>query len=105
MKYSRTSGVVISTIDSSLGLDFKAVIVAGLFPYNYCFMENKKVPLRSWETIKQLEKNEQEQVQVNMRKMYTACSRAREILYVISDLQTDSPMERLLTVAKEFNNV
>ena len=44
-------------------------------------------------------------MQINMRKMYTACSRAREILYVISDLQPESPMERLLTVAKEFNNV
>ena len=105
VKYSRTSGVVISTIDSSLGLDFKAVIVAGLYPNNYCFTDNKKIPLKTWRTIKQLDKNEQEQVQINMRKMYTACSRAREILYVISDLQPDSPMERLLTVAKEFDNV
>ena len=29
------NGVVISTIESSLGLDFKAVILAGLYPYNY----------------------------------------------------------------------
>lgn len=106
VQYSRTSGVVITTIDSSLGLDFKAVIVAGLYPYNYCFIDNnKRVQLKTWKTIGSLEKNEQEQVQINMRKMYTACSRAREILYVISDLQPESPMERLLTVAKEFDNV
>lgn len=106
VQYSRTSGVVITTIDSSLGLDFKAVIVAGLYPYNYCFLDNnKRVQLKTWKAISSLEKNEQEQVQINMRKMYTACSRAREILYVISDLQPESPMERLLTVAKEFNNV
>ena len=105
-QYSRTTGVVVSTIDSSLGLDFKAVIVAGLYPYNYCFMDNnKRVQVTTWKAIKNLEKSEQEQVQINMRKIYTACSRAREILYVISDLQPDSPMERLLTVAKEFNNV
>ena len=102
VQYSKTTGVVISTIDSSLGLDFKAVIVAGLFPYNYFFTDKgKKVPITSWEKIGQLGKREQEKVQIQIRKIYTACSRARDILYVLSDLQPNSPMEQILTEAKE----
>lgn len=102
VQYSKTKGVVISTIDSSLGLDFKAVIVAGLYPYNYFFMDNgNKVPISSWTKIGQLGRHEQEKVQIQMRKLYTACSRARDILYVLSDMQLDSPMEQLLTEAKE----
>lgn len=102
VQYSRTTGVVISTIDSSLGLDFRAVIVAGLFPYNYFFTDKgNKVPIASWAKIGQLGKHEQEKVQIQMRKLYTACSRARDILYVLSDMQCDSPMEQLLTVAVE----
>lgn len=105
-QYSRTSGVVVSTIDSSLGLDFKAVIVSGLYPYNYCFTEdNKKKTIKTWKAIAELPREEQESIKVQMRKIYTACSRARDILYVLSDLQPNSPMERLLTVAEEFNDV
>lgn len=102
VQYSKTTGVVISTIDSSLGLDFRAVIVAGLFPYNYFFTDKgNKVPIVSWTKIGQLGKHEQEKVQIQMRKLYTACSRARDILYVLSDMQPDSPMEQLITEAKE----
>lgn len=102
VQYSKTTGVVISTIDSSLGLDFRAVIVAGLFPYNYFFTDNgNKVPITSWVKIGKLGQHEQEKVQIQMRKLYTACSRARDILYVLSDMQPDSPMEQLITEAKE----
>ena len=44
-KYSNVNGVVVSTIESSLGLDFKAVVLAGLYPYNYVFPdENSSKP-------------------------------------------------------------
>lgn len=100
VQYSKTTGVVISTIDSSLGLDFKAVIVAGLYPYNYYFTDGgNNVLVTSWETIGKLGQHEQEKVQIQIRKLYTACSRARDILYVLSDLQPGSLMEQLLTEA------
>lgn len=100
--FSKTSGVVVSTIDSSLGLDYKAVIVAGLYPYNYFFTDRgAKVEINSWEQIGELGAESQEKVQVQIRKIYTACSRARDILYVISDLKPDSPMEQILIEAKE----
>ena len=99
-RYSATTGIVVSTIDSSLGLDFKAVILAGLYPYNYVFCEKGdsvyKKEIGSWEAIKKMEEQEQSKVQSQMRSMYTACSRARDILYVISDLKPGSPMEEII---------
>lgn len=105
VQFSKTNGVVVSTIDSSLGLDFKAVIVAGLYPYNYFFTDKgTKVEISTWKQIGGLGADSQEKVQVQIRKMYTACSRARDILYVISDLKPGSPMEQILIEAKEKKN-
>ena len=97
-RYSQTSGVVVSTIESSLGLDFKAVILAGLLPYNYVFPQggNSK-EINSWSGIKAMTEEEQNLVQSQMRSIYTACSRARDILYVLSDLKNGSPMEELIS--------
>ena len=96
-RYSDTNGVVVSTIDSSLGLDFKAVIVAGLYPYNYIFGDGYyKKAISSWAAIKSMTEDEQSQVQSQIRAIYTACSRARDVLYVLSDLAPGSPMEEIL---------
>ena len=96
-RYSNTKGVVVSTIESSLGLDFKAVILAGLFPYNYIFPdERSSVEIKTWTGIKKMSEAEQNLVQSQMRSIYTACSRARDILYVLSDLKPGSPMEEIL---------
>ena len=96
VKYSNTSGVVISSISSSLGLDFRAVIVAGLYPYNYIFTNNIRTKISSWNEIKSLSTEQKSDVQKEMREIYTACSRAREVLYVISDLDSGSPMEEVI---------
>lgn len=96
-RYSDTNGVVLSTIDSSLGLDFKAVIVTGLYPYNYIYGDDfYKKEISSWNTIKGMNDDDQLQVQSQMRAIYTACSRARDVLYVLSDLKPGSPMEEIL---------
>lgn len=97
--YSNTRGVVISTIDSSLGLDFKAVIMVGLFPFSYVFSDGTKVKplkIKSWEQLKSLSLEDQEKVKVQLRKIYTGCSRAREILYVLSDIDAGSPFSDIL---------
>lgn len=91
------SGVVISTIESSLGLDFKAVILAGLYPYNYVNVDGEVVgEIKTWTSIKNMPENQQTAVQSQMRAVYTACSRARDMLYVISDLNPGSPMEEII---------
>ena len=98
-KYSETTGVVISTIESSLGLDFKAVILAGLYPYNFVNQEGKVgKEIRSWTDIAEMKEDEQEAIQSQMRSIYTACSRARDVLYVLSDIKPGSPMEDILKV-------
>lgn len=96
-KQGDITGVVISTIESSLGLDFKAVILAGLFPYNY--VNNNGLvgkEIKTWAGIKNMAEEEQNAVQSQMRAIYTACSRARDILYVLSDMKKGSPMEEIL---------
>lgn len=103
VRYSQTTGVVLSTISASLGLDFKAVILTGLYPYSYVFTEdnNKKVSkklVRSWSEIKAMNEEEQRAVQSQIRSIYTACSRARECLYVLSDIVPDTPIEEILKI-------
>ncbi len=96
-RYSQTTGIILSTIDSSLGLDFKAVIFAGLYPYNFVFEENgTKKEISSWAAIKNMTDEQQTKVQSQMRAIYTACSRARDVLYVLSDINTGTPMEEIL---------
>jgi hypothetical protein len=96
-RYSQTAGVILSTIDSSLGLDFKAVILAGLYPYNYVFGEHGTMKkITSWSEIQKMNDAEQSNVQNHMRAVYTACSRARDVLYILSDLDPDTPMEEIL---------
>ena len=99
-RYSDTEGIVLSTIDSSLGLDFKAVIVTGLFPYNYVYSKEGDArhlkKLTDWKMIARLPEDEKETVQIQIRKMYTACSRARDLLCIISDINKNSPMDDIL---------
>lgn len=91
------SGVVISTIESSLGLDFKAVVLSGLFPYSYVNNDGVVGPvIKTWSGIKAMDVADQTAVQSQMRAIYTACSRARDVLYVISDLKTGTPMEEII---------
>lgn len=106
------TGVVISTIESSLGLDFKAVILAGLYPYSYVNKDGEVgKEIKSWSDIKNMANDDQTAVQSQMRSIYTACSRARDVLYVLSDLKSDSPMEEIIknssrnaTVSTSSNN-
>lgn len=96
-KYSSSNGVVISSIDSSLGLDFRAVILTGLYPYTYVFDKNGyRKKLSSWNSVKTLPEDDKESAQIQMRKLYTACSRAREVLYVLSDVERGTVMDEII---------
>lgn len=95
--YSNSKGVVISSIDSSLGLDFRAVVLTGLYPYTYVFdAGGHRHRLSTWETIKDFKDDEKEAAQIQMRKLYTACSRAREVLYVLSDAETGTVIDDII---------
>ena len=95
--YSNSSGIVISSIDSSLGLDFRAVILAGLYPFTYVFGENgSRKKLSNWNVIDTFSDEEKESTQIQMRKLYTACSRAREVLYVLSDISEGTIIDEII---------
>ena len=97
------TGVVISTIESSLGLDFKAVILAGLYPYSYVNKDGEVgKEIKSWSDIKSMPSDDQAAVQSQMRAVYTACSRARDVLYVLSDMKGDSPMEEIIKNSSRY---
>lgn len=97
VRYSDASGVILSSIDSSLGLDFRAVILAGLYPFNYVFDSNSNAKiLSSWKVVKSFKPDMKESVQIEMRKLYTACSRAREVLYILSDLTPGTIMDDII---------
>ena len=100
--YSNTNGVILSTIDSSLGLDFRVVILTGLFPYTYIFdEEGRRIKLNGWDSLMSLNPDELENVKINMRKVYTACSRAREVLYVLSDAESGTVIDSILRKGKQ----
>ena len=42
--------------------------------------------------LKEKEENDKEIYFSNLRKIYTACSRAREKLYILSDLDSNTPI-------------
>ena len=95
--YSNSNGVVISSIDSSLGLDFRAVVLTGLYPYTFVFDGNgHRHKLSGWNSIKSLPDEAKEAAQIQMRKLYTACSRAREVLYVLSDAEDETIIDDII---------
>jgi len=102
-RYSKTNGITLTTIDSSLGLDFKAVILAGLYPCTY--VSELKTNIVKWEELGRLTIDQKNSVQTILRKIYTACSRAREYLYCICDLPKDSMISELLLsgIREEIN--
>lgn len=100
-KYRETTGVVLSTIDSSLGLDFKAVILCGLYPLGFVSEKGsdsvvKQKKIKSWTSIEKMTDLQKEEVVEHMRKIYTACSRARDVLYVLSDIDKESPVSEII---------
>ena len=94
------TGVVLTTVDSSLGLDFRAVIVAGLYAMDYVAVkENDKVRYQyvgGWEELRNKSGVFHEHFKKEACKLYTACSRAREYLYVLCDARQGSPVDNLL---------
>lgn len=80
--YGTEGGVKLIKLDSVLGLDFRAVIICGLITLG----EYDKTKNPDWNSLK---KNEEERnnaitaVQENIRRLYVACTRAKEVLHII----------------------
>jgi len=75
--YGSRRGVTITTIEGSLGLDFRAVILAGLLPLG---IHEKARSIKDFETPS-LEKFEAFKKNINF--LYTGCTRAKDELTII----------------------
>ncbi len=90
-----TNGIIFSTIDSSLGLDFDVVIVCGTAYWQYYWVGKTKHSL----TQNKLESGDNSAITAYCeygRKLYSACSRARNGLIIIDDLPKDYPIQKLI---------
>ena len=101
-----SSGVLLSTIDSALGLDFKYVILCGLNYWSYYWPFNA-IPIELSEEA--LTESKYKTVAIEQfteigRKVYSACSRAKSGLIIINDLDELSPVQRIIKPkgGKEF---
>lgn len=75
--YGSRAGATITTIEGSLGLDFKAVIVAGLLPLGAHENAKKK------EDFFPISEEKQDAFKRNINYLYTGCTRAKDELYVV----------------------
>ncbi len=99
----QTSGVVLSTIDSALGLDFKFVILTGTFYWTYYWNETHQRTACHFSKASLAHKSSPDydagvaHFMRAGRKLYSACSRAREGLIIIDDSNELTPFSELYT--------
>ena len=81
-RYGDDGGVRFISFHSTLGLDFRAAIVCGLIPLG----EYNGTKLPDWDQIKEDENKYREMLkhtEDDIRFLYVACTRAKEILHII----------------------
>ena len=100
VRYGANDGVAMISFESVLGLDFKAVIVCGLKPFG----DYDNTKFLSEADLKKLSPEDEaiENIRNNVRMLYVACTRARDILYIIQpEREEDSLYIRMLLNAVE----
>lgn len=81
-------GVVVASLDAIAGLEFKAVVLTGLYPFSYVFdKKGNRIKLNDWDAIQYLSDENREQIHTYFSKIYKGYLRANEILYVLSDAE------------------
>ena len=101
VRYGANDGVALISIQSVLGLDFRAVIVCGLKPLG----DYDGTKIFSKEEIQALEPNGEmvTSIKDNISNLYVACTRARDILYIVQPEEKTSSiyMEMLINAVEE----
>lgn len=94
--FGETGGVKLVKFQSTLGLDFRAAIICGLVTLG----EYDKVKNPNWEELKINEEcyvNAIAATQSCIQNLYVACTRAKEVLYIIaSETEDESVFMKLL---------
>ena len=99
VRYGANDGVALISFESVLGLDFKAVIVCGMAPFG----DYDQTKYLTESEVEYLDEEETiENIKNNIRMLYVACTRARDILYIIKPKESiDSLYMSMLTDAIE----
>jgi hypothetical protein len=79
-KYGSSDGVAMISTESVLGLDFRAVILCGLKPLGY---HDKTKFIITREQAQVASEDDFVYVNENISHLYVACTRAKELLYII----------------------
>lgn len=82
-RYGERKGVSICTIESALGLDFKAVIMCGLYPLGLYERSDRLVNLTSNKNKTDEMESRKEDFFKNINQLYTGMTRARDHLYIV----------------------
>ena len=94
--FGETGGVRLIKFQSTLGLDFRAAIICGLEPLG----EYDKIKNPDWESLRENEEafqNAFEATQSAIQNLYVACTRAKEVLYIIApDTEKESVFIKML---------
>ena len=95
-KLFECDGVVLSTVESCLGLDFKYVILCGIHYWDF-YYDEQSGETQKW-GIKELNFSPKIQYYYSEigKKIYSACSRARDGLFIIDDTDQDSLIKSIL---------
>ena len=95
-KLFECDGVILSTVDSCLGLDFKYVILCGIHYWDLYYNE-KTGDTQKW-GLKELNFKPEIQYYYSEigKKIYSACSRARDGLFIVDDTDPESLIKAIL---------
>lgn len=96
-RYGMGKGVVITTFESALGLDFRAVIVCGIKGMGKHFNTKVADVFSTQDEIFE----QKDDFYKSVNSLYTACTRAKETLHIIlSDKPSDSIYSKMLLDSK-----
>lgn len=95
-RYGSSGGVKLIKFASVLGLDFRAAIVCGIKPLGF-YNRTKKPDLNKLVGQSELFTEVLDQIHSDIRNLYVACTRAKEVLHIIlSEDKSESEYVRLL---------
>lgn len=94
--FGEIGGVRVVKFQSTLGLDFRAAIICGLISFG----EYDEIKNPNWEDLKENEEKYMNAIattQSCIQNLYVACTRAKEILYIIaSETENESVFMKML---------
>lgn len=98
--YGYRQGVTLCTVNSALGLDFKAVIMCGLKPMGAHLCSNTE------QSLLDVDEDRIDDFIKNINTLYTGCTRARdELAIVITEKESKSIYSKILIEASKHEGV